>query len=301
LFGRAGIEMGDAGEVTTQVYQRRREELRLAPLVEVSARLGLLASLGELMVFRGLLWMLIVREVKIRYSQTLLGIGWAIAQPLVLMLAFTVFFGRFAGISSDGLPYPLFSYAGLLPWTFFATSLAFGVPSLVTNTPLVARVYFPREILPLASVLSAGVDFGAAALVYIAFMAIYHIAPTSVLVHLLPLLLVQLVLAVAVTLALAAINVFYRDVRYVLPVVTQIWLFATPVIYPLSVVPEGIRATYLAINPLAGVIDGYRRVLAAGTPPDMSLLALSAVSSIGLLIVAYLCFKRVERSFADVI
>jgi lipopolysaccharide transport system permease protein len=266
-----------------------------------SSNAGLRESGRELWAFRELLWTFTVREVKVRYAQSLLGVAWAIAQPLALMLAFAVFFGRFAGIRSDGLPYPLFSYAALLPWTFFTTSLSFGVPSLVTNTSLVTKVYFPREILPLASVLSAGVDFAAAAAVYGLLMALYRISPSIALVHLLPLLVVQLVFTLAVTLILSAINVSYRDVRYAMPLVTQIWLYATPVIYPLSVVPEAIRPAYQAVNPMAAVVDGYRRVLVASRPPDYSMLGISGLCSTLLLLAGYLYFKRAERSFADVI
>ena len=269
--------------------------------VEASSRLGLLAGLKELVAFRGLLWMLAAREVKVRYKQTLLGAAWAIAQPLALMAAFTLFFGRFARIPSDGLPYPLFFFAALLPWTFFTTSLAFGVSSLVTNTALVTKVYFPREILPLASILAAAVDFAAAGLVYALMMAIYRVPLSGVLVYVLPLLLVQAAFTIAVTLILSAINVSYRDVRYALPLVTQLWLYATPVIYPLSVVPENLRAGYLAANPMAAVIEGYRRVLVSGRAPDLPMLALSGVASGALLLGGYAYFKRAERSFADVI
>jgi lipopolysaccharide transport system permease protein len=257
--------------------------------------------LREFIAFRELLWTLTVREVKIRYKQTLLGVAWAVAQPLGLMLTFSIFFGRFAGIPSEGLPYPLFSYAALLPWTFFTTSLAFGVPSLVNNATLVTKVYFPREILPLASVLSAGVDFVAAALVYGLLLLYYRISPTGAFVYLLPLLAVQLSFTVGVTLILAAINVSYRDVRYALPLVTQIWLYTTPVIYPLSVIPARFRGLYLAVNPMAAVIECYRRVLVAGSAPDLLMLVRSAVSAALLLSAGYIYFKRAERSFADVI
>jgi lipopolysaccharide transport system permease protein len=269
--------------------------------IESSSHGGLLTSSRELWTFRELLWTLTAREVKVRYAQSLFGVAWAVAQPLALMVAFSVFFGRFAGIPSDGLPYPLFFYAALLPWTFFTTSLAFGVPSLVTNTSLVTKVYFPREILPLASVLSAGVDFGAAVAVYGLLMALYRIQPSSAFLYLLPLLAVQLVFTLAVTLILSAVNVSYRDVRYALPLVTQIWLYATPVIYPLSVVPEAIRPVYLVLNPMASVVDGYRRVLVAGSAPDLAMLGLSGLSSTLLLVLSYSYFKRAERSFADVI
>ena len=268
---------------------------------EITAEPDLRASLAELRSFRELLWTLTVREVKVRYNQTLLGVAWAVAQPIALMLAFTVFFGKFAGVESDGLPYPLFSYAALLPWTFLTTSLAFGVPSLVTNTALVTKVYFPREILPLASVLSAGVDFAAAAAVYAALMVLYRVAPTPAFAYLVPLLAVQVVFTLGVTLVLAALNVAYRDVRYALPLFTQVWLYATPVIYPLSAVPETIRTAYLAVNPMAAVIEGYRRVLVVGTAPDLRMLALSAASAAVVLVASYAYFKHAERSFADVI
>jgi ABC-type polysaccharide/polyol phosphate export permease len=270
-------------------------------MAEVGTRPRFFAAVAELFQFHELLATLTFREIKVRYNQTVLGVAWAIAQPLALMIAFSIFFGRFAGIKSDGQPYPLFSYAALLPWTFFTTSLAFGVPSLVTNSSLVTKVYFPREILPLASVFSAGVDFVAAALVYGALMAFYGVAPTAAFVWLLPLLGVQLAFTIGVTLVLSAVNVSYRDVRYALPLVTQIWLYATPVIYPLSVVPERIRGVYLAINPMAAVIEGYRRVLVAGTAPDAGMLSLAAVSSVAMLFLGYLYFKHAERRFADVI
>jgi lipopolysaccharide transport system permease protein len=276
-------------------------EPTVPPQVVVSARPSLLASLSELVAFRELLWTLTIREIKVRYAQSFLGVSWAIAQPLALMLTFTLFFGRFAGIPSDGLPYPLFSYSALLPWTFFTTCLAFGVPSLVTNTTLVTKIYFPREILPLASVLSALVDFAAAALAYVALMIIYQVMPTSACIYLPLLFLVQLLFAIAATFFLSAINVSYRDVRYALPLVTQIWLYATPVIYPLSVVPEHLRMTYLGVNPMASVIDGYRRVLVAGQPPDLDMLGLSAITALALLVCSYWYFKRAERGFADVI
>jgi lipopolysaccharide transport system permease protein len=267
----------------------------------IPARPFLLDHLRELFAFRELLWTLTVREVKVRYNQAALGIGWAIAQPLALMVTFSIFFGRFAGMPSDGQPYPLFFYAALLPWTFFTTSLAFGVPSLVTNTSLVTKVYFPREILPLSSVLSAGVDFVAAAFVYGGLMVLYSVAPTAAWGYLPLLMVVQLVFTVGVTLVLSAVNVSYRDVRYALPLVTQIWLFATPVIYPLSSIPEALRGRYLLLNPMAAVIEGYRRVLVAGQAPDLPMVALSMTSATILLVGGYLYFKQAERSFADVI
>lgn len=285
------------------MQQERQPALdrELPPLREISARPSLLRSLLELLSFGDLLWMLTLREIKVRYAQTALGIAWAVGQPLVLVAAFAVFFGGFARVGSEGLPYIPFYYSALLPWSFFTTSLAFGVPSLVTNAPLLTKVYFPREILPLAAVLSAIVDFMAAAAVFVPIAWYYALRPWPALPFLLPLFGVQLALALGVTLSLSALNVSYRDVRYALPLVSQIWLYATPVIYPLSTVPEWARPVYLCINPMAAVIDGYRRVLVIGRPPDLSALSLSAAVSGLLLVVSYAYFKRAERRFSDVV
>ena len=272
------------------------------PLLRVvSTRPSLRTGLAELLSYRELLWTLVIREVKVRYSQTFLGIAWAIAQPLALMLVFTLFFGRFVKVPSDGLPYPVFYYSALLPWTFFTTCLAFGVPSLVTNSSLVTKVYFPREILPLAAVLSAMVDFGAATLAFGVLALIFHVVPTWAWLYLVPMVFLQLTLALAVTMVLSAVNVSYRDVRYALPLVTQLWLYATPIIYPLSVVPSHYRGIYLTMNPMAPIVEAYRQVLAAGTAPDHRLLLMSAISSAVLLCFGYWYFKRAERKFADVI
>jgi lipopolysaccharide transport system permease protein len=267
----------------------------------VSARPRLLSSLRELVAFRSLLWIFTVREVKVRYNQTFLGVAWAIAQPLSLMVAFALFFGHFAGVPSDGAPYPLFYYAALLPWTFFTTCLAFGVPSLVTNTVLLTRVYFPREILPLAAVLSAGVDLAAAGVVYALLMLYYGVAPTLAWLYLPLLLAVQILFVMGVTLVLSALNVSFRDVRYALPLATQVWLYATPVIYPLSVVPESVRWLYLALNPMAAVVEAFRRVLVAGQAPGLAMMAPAAATAVLLTVAGYAYFKRAERHFADVI
>jgi len=277
------------------------DEDRLPPLSVVSTKPSLRAGFLELLTYRELLWTLIVREVKVRYSQTFLGISWAVAQPLSLMLVFTLFFGRFAKVPSDGLPYPVFYYSALLPWTFFTTCIAFGVPSLVTNSSLVTKVYFPREILPLAAVFSGMVDFVASAFAFGVLAAIFGVVPTWAWLYLVPMVFLQLAIAVSVTLVLSAVNVSYRDVRYALPLMTQLWLYATPVIYPLSVVPAQYRRLYLAINPMAPIVEGYRQILAAGTPPDANLLTMSCLSSGLLLYLGYWYFKTAERRFADVI
>ncbi len=274
-----------------------------AAALEISARVGLVACLLELIHYRDLFWTLTLREIKVRYSQTVLGIAWAIAQPLALMLTFTVFFGKLAHVPNESSPYALFYFSALLPWTFFATSLSFGVSSLVSNTTLITKVYFPKEILPLACICSAVVDFIAASLVFILLMIKYGaliIAPWT-LAALLPILFIQVTFTAAVTLILAATNVYYRDVRYALPLLMQVWLFASPVIYPVSVVPEWIRTPYLVLNPIAMTIEGYRSILVTHKPLPPSSVALTAVLSLLTLALSYAFFKRAERRFADVI
>jgi len=294
------LSVAHKGEQLTTV-EEGREFPRVAQEVEVSARVGPLRSLVEASRFRELLWALTVREVKVRYSQTFLGVIWAVAQPISLMLAFWLFFGHLAKVPSDGLPYPLFYYAALLPWTFFTTSLAFGVPSLVTNTTLLTRIYFPRELLPVANVFSASVDLAAATLVYVGLMVVYRVPPGTAFLHLPLVLAVQMLFTIGVTLGLAALNVSYRDVRYALPLVNQLWLYATPVIYPLSVVPPRIRGVYLAVNPMAAIIESYRRILVRGEPPEWGMFFTAAASAVAFAAAGYVYFKRAERHFSDVI
>jgi lipopolysaccharide transport system permease protein len=275
------------------------DEPRLRNTIEWSD--SLLAQLRELLHRRELLWLVTQREIKVRYKQTVLGVLWAIVQPLSLMLVFTLFFSLLAGLPTDGPPYPLFAYAALLPWTFFATALSFAVPSLITNSHIITKIYFPREIIPLASVLAALVDFAVASLVLFGLLAVYRVPPTWSLLYLAPLIAIQVTFTVGLSLLLSAVTVLYRDVRFTVPLLLQLWMFLTPILYPLSIVPESFRTLYLIANPLAAIVEGYRRALLHGRPPDPLPLASATLVSLLLLWLGYRYFKQVERRFADII
>jgi lipopolysaccharide transport system permease protein len=250
--------------------------------------------------YRDLLWLWAAREVRVRYKQSLLGLGWAILQPLALTVVFTLIFSRLVRVDTQGVPYPVFAYTALVPWTFFSTSVSFGIPSLVNNMNLVTKIYFPREVLPLASIGAAFVDFIAASVVFVGMLVYYGVWPGAHALWVIPLLAIQVVLTFGVTLLGSAMIVFFRDMRFVVPLITQIWMYATPVIYPIEFVPEHLRPYYF-LNPMAGIIDGYRRTLLMGQPPQMTALLCSTVISCLLLLVSYVLFKRVEPLFADLI
>ncbi|MFN0120045.1 MAG: ABC transporter permease, partial [Blastocatellia bacterium] len=222
-------------------------------------------------------------------------------QPLSLMLVFTLFFSKFAGMPSDGTPFALFYYTGLLPWTFFATSLSFAIPSLITNSNIITKIYFPREIIPLASVMAAFIDFLVAALIYVVLLAWYGTHITWNVLYVIPLLLIQLCFTVGVCLGASAFTVLYRDVRFTLPLLIQIWMFASPILYPASVVPENIRFWYMALNPMATIIDGYRKSVTLGQKPELTHMANAAIVSVILLWAGYKYFKHLEREFADIV
>jgi lipopolysaccharide transport system permease protein len=254
----------------------------------------------ELWHYRDLLGFLVLRDVRIRYSQSVLGVGWALMQPFFQMIVFTVVFGRLAHIDSEGVPYAIFSYTALVPWTFFATSLTFGIASLVNNMNLVTKIYFPREILPLASIGAAFVDFLVSAAILAGMLLIYGLAPGWISLWVVPLLGLQVALTIAVVLLGSAVLVFFRDVRFVVPLLIQVWMYATPIIYPVSLVPERFRTLYF-LNPMAGIIDGYRRVLLTGEPPQLDALAAGAVVTLALLAIGSVFFKHAEPVFADLI
>jgi lipopolysaccharide transport system permease protein len=258
------------------------------------------ANLKALYQYRELLWMWILREIRVRYKQSLLGAAWAILQPLSMMTVFTLVFSFLARVPTDGIPYPIFSYAAVLPWTFFATSVSFGVPSLVNNLNLVTKTYFPREILPFGAVGASFFDFLVASTIFLFMLLFYRVPLTWAAVWLPLILTLQILLTFGVTLLGSAIIVLYRDVRFVVPLGLQIWLYATPVIYPVSLVPQGFQPFYM-LNPMAGIIDAYRRVILHGQPPTWSYLGLSAAAALALFIIGYLVFKRLEVSFADII
>jgi lipopolysaccharide transport system permease protein len=255
---------------------------------------------GEIVRYRELLLTLALREIQVRYKQAVLGVAWVILQPLSLMLVFTLFFSVLLRIPSDGIPYPLFAYVALVPWGFFAAALSSSVTSLTSNANLVTRVYFPRAVLPLATVVAAAADFAVAALGFVGLLLFYRVTMTGNLLFVPLIFLIQLTLILGLALGLSALNVAYRDVRHALPLLVQLWFFVTPVIYPVSVVPDRYRTFYLA-NPMAGIIDSYRKTIIQGTPPDVTALALATCAATGAAIAAWWYFRRAERTFADVI
>lgn len=256
-------------------------------------------GLRELWGARELLYFLTWRDVKVRYKQTVLGAGWAILQPLLTMVVFTVFFGRLAKVPSDGLPYPIFSFAALLPWTYFAQSMAQSSNSLVGSSNLLKKIYFPRLVIPLSSVLSGLVDFATAFIVLLAMMVYYDVAVTPAILMVPVFLALASLAALGIGLWLSALNVKYRDVRYTIPFLTQIWLFATPVAYPSSMVDEPWR-TLFGLNPMAGVVEGFRWAILGSAPPG-GMIWISVGVSLVLLYTGLRYFRKVERSFADVV
>ena len=262
--------------------------------------------LRDLWEYRDLLYFLVWRDVKVRYKQTVLGAAWAVLQPTLTMVVFTIFFGGIAGISSDGLPYPIFSYAALLPWTFFAQGLSQSSNSLVGSQNLITKVYFPRLIIPLAAVLSGVVDFFLAFLVLLAMMAFYGIWPGLAVIWLPLFLALAFATALGVGLWMSALNVEYRDVRYVVPFLVQIWLFITPVIYPTSAVTDRLQSiglpTWLyGLNPMVGVVEGFRwALLGVGARPGPLILASAAVTAL-ITVSGAFYFRRMEQTFADVV
>ncbi len=254
----------------------------------------------EIVAHKELLFIITLREIKIRYKQSVLGIFWAVLQPLSLMLVFTIIFSKFAKIPSDGIPYPIFSYSALLPWTLFATSLSFAIPSLVSNTSIVTKMYFPREIFPIASVMAAVVDFIIAGIIFFLMMFLYGISINLNIFFIFPIFLIQIIFTIGIALFASAINVYYRDVRYALPLIIQLWMYASPIIYPISLVPDKLKFFYM-LNPMAPIIDGYRKVLIQGYPPDFYYLSIAAGVSVVLFFLSYWYFKKVEMTFADII
>lgn len=253
----------------------------------------------ELWEYRELLYFFTWRDVKLRYKQTGLGIAWAIIQPLFLMIVFSLFFGGLAQIPSDGVPYPLFSLAALLPWTLFAEGMTRSTISMVSNAGIMTKVYFPRLIMPVASIMSPLVDFCVAFGILIIMMAYYGFVPTINVIFLPLLVIFAMMTSLAVGLWLSALNVKYRDFQYTVPFLIQIWMFASPVVYPASMVPEQFRFLY-ALNPMTGVIEGFRWAL-LGTNPPTTMIFISLGVVIALLISGVFYFRRMEQYFADIV
>lgn len=257
-------------------------------------------KLSELWNYRELLYFLSWRDIKVRYKQTALGASWAIIQPFFTMVVFSLFFGRLAKIPSDGIPYPIFSYAALVPWTFFANGLNLSSNSLVGNANLIKKVFFPRLVVPISSVISGLVDFALAFVVLLGMIAFYGLRPTGNMIWLPFLLLLALVTALGVGLWFSAMNVKFRDVRYALPFVTQFWLFATPIAYPSSLLSEPWRTIY-AVNPMVGVVEGFRWALLGSRSVASSTIAVSALAALVILVSGAFYFRRMERTFADLV
>lgn len=258
------------------------------------------AYLKKIFDYRELLWLWIMREIHARYKQSILGGLWAILQPFALMVVFSVIFSRFLQVPTEGIPYPVFSYSVLIFWTFFSTSISFGTNSLINNMGLLTKVYFPREILLLAAIGASLVDLGVASTVFVGMLIYYDVSITTTILWVFPLLLLQIILAYGAILIGSALNVFYRDIRFVVPLGLQLWLYVTPIMYPIGIIPESWRP-YLAINPMVGIVQGYRNAILYGKAPDWAALWPGVVITIAVFMLGYLYFKRVEWSFADAI
>jgi lipopolysaccharide transport system permease protein len=257
-------------------------------------------NLGEVWEYRELLYFLVWRDLKVRYKQALLGAAWAVLQPFAAMVVFSVFFGRLAKVPSDGVPYPLFVYCALLPWQMFANAVSESANSLVNQHTLLKKVYFPRLVLPITPVLASAVDFAVGFFLLLAMMLYYGVVPTLATL-LVPVLLVFVAAtAIAVGLWLSALNVQYRDIRYTLPFLMQFWMFATPIVYPSSLVPERWRPL-MGLNPMAGVVEGFRWALLGTRGADVSLFVVSVLVVAFLLVGGALYFRRMERTFADLV
>lgn len=258
-------------------------------------------NLRDLWRYRELIYFMTWRDLKVRYKQTLLGAGWAVLKPFMMMVVFSIFFGNLAKMPSYGLPYPIFAYAALLPWELFANALNVASRSLVVNSHMITKVYFPRMILPLSSILAGVVDFAIAFVILLGMMVYYRIAPTPA-VWTLPLfLLLALITSLGVGLWLSALNVLYRDIGYITPFLVQFWLFITPIVYPANLISEQWRLVY-ALNPMAGVVEGFRWALLGiqqGAPSPM--LAVSTAVAVLLLVSGLFYFRRMERLFADMV
>ncbi len=292
---------GSEHDIAAAAARPAAAEAPAHPVLRIAPSRGWVSlKLGELWEYRELLFFLVWRDIKVRYKQTALGAAWAIIQPLFTMLVFSLFFGRLAKIPSDGIPYPIFSYAALVPWTFFAQGLTQASDSLVGSANLIRKVYFPRLVIPLSAVMAGVVDFTIAFSMLLLLMFHYGIAPTAHIVWLPALLLLALTTSLGVGLWLSALNVKYRDVKYMVPFLTQFWLFATPIAYPSSMLAEPWRTVY-GINPMAGVIEGFRWALLGTRTAPGPMVLVSACASMVVLVTGALYFRRMEKTFADTV
>lgn len=299
-----GFIMAFAKNTITQQEENSTKaiaDIDYAPVIRISPSKGWTSlRLNELWKYRELLYFLIWRDIKVRYKQTIIGAAWAIIQPFFTMVLFSIFFGRLAKIPSDGIPYPIFTYTALIPWTFFAYGLTNSSNSLVSNTDLIKKIYFPRLIIPIATVLSGIVDFVLAFSVLTFLMIYFGIYPTWNILLLPLLLLLALITSLGVGLWLSTMNVQFRDVRYAVPFLTQFWLFATPIAYPTSLLPEPWSIIY-SINPMVGVVEGFRWALLGTDTAPGPLILISSLAAIFVLVSGAYYFRRMEKTFADVV
>jgi len=276
---------------------RRRRLVIRAPKFSFA---NLLNDLRKFVKYRDLLYTLSVHRIKVRYKQSILGVSWAIIQPLAMVVILTVIFSLIVRMPSDGVPYALFAYVALLPWNYLSTSLTTSTNGLVSHAHLITKVYFPREILPLTYIVAALFDFLIASTVVIALLIYYHVPFTLNVLYVLPIMVILTLFIIAAALVLSAVQVRFRDVGVAVPVALQVWMFASPVLYPLTAVPVRLRPLY-ELNPMAGIIESLRRVVLHGVAPDVGVLSVSAVISVVLLVLSYGYFKKVESTMADVV
>jgi len=289
------------GQPDAVMEERRRRSLKQRVIASPRLTLRSLSEeVGLIWQYRDLLYTLTLHRIRVRYKQSVLGIAWAVIQPLALMMIYTVIFSIFTKVKTDGTPYPLLALSGLLPWTYLSAAVTNAALALVNHTELITKVYFPREILPLTYVIAALVDFVIAAFILGCMMAYYHVAPTPLILWTIPIILLATMFATALAFLLSAIQVHFRDVGLAMPLVLQIWMFASPVVYPLSAVPMRFRSWYL-LNPMAGVVESFRRAVLGQSGPEWSLLAPALIVSVLLLPLTYLIFKYVEATMADII
>jgi len=257
-------------------------------------------QLLKLISHRELIYLFTVRRTKSRFKQSALGMTWLFIHPIANVLVLTIVFSYIAKTPSEGIPYPLFSFGALLPWVFFSTSITAGIPSLTNNPNLVTKIYFPREILPISTIISVSYDTLISALIFIGLMVYYKVNITLYALLVIPIVIIEFIFSLGIVLLLATINVWYRDVAQASSILTQFWMYLTPVIYPLSLVPDKLMPFYV-LNPMVGIVEGFRSALLKGTMPDMTLLGISACISIIAFVVGYSIFKSKEFDFADVI
>lgn len=271
------------------------------PVLEIRGGRGRLTAdtLRELWLFRGVLAAFAVREVKVRYKQAAFGVGWAVLQPVIAAGIFAIFLGRYVGVESEGVPYLLFALAGMVAWTYFSNASLNGSQALVANESMLRKLYFPREVLPLSSVVASLVDLLPGLLVLAAAVVLYGGSPDLTWIAIPIPVVLLLTFAAAIGVALSAVNVYYRDVKYALPFLIQIGLFISPVVYPLTVIPEEWRGVYVVLNPVATAIDDLRRVMLHGQWPEWGPTGLALLWSLFLLVVGFAAFKRLERGFSD--